>query len=117
VRKMAIMIAALALSGCDVGKTPPTPPKVQAAQTEQTAPGTSVQWNIQMNTREAVSDTSAWLLERSYAPFLATIDGKQQMLLGPYKTEQEAQEQLALLQAKITKSHRFAAPVVIERVQ
>lgn len=116
-RKMAIVIAVLALTGCDVSKTPPQPPKVQAAQAEQTAPGIAAQWNIQMNTREAVSDTSAWLLERSYAPFLATIDGKQQMLLGPYKTEQEAQEQLALLQAKITKSHRFAAPVVIKRVQ
>ncbi|OCR21534.1 hypothetical protein AFK24_28670 [Pseudomonas syringae] len=116
-RKMAIMIAALALSGCDVGKTPPPPPKVQAAQTEQIAPGTSVQWNIQLNAREALSDISAWLLERSYAPFLVTIEGKQQLLIGPYKTQQEAEEQLALLQAKITKAHRFADPVVIERVQ
>ncbi|WP_426139641.1 SPOR domain-containing protein [Pseudomonas sp. DWP3-1-2] len=115
-RKMAIMIAVLALTGCDVGKTP-TPPKVQAAATEQTSPNTSVQWNIQLNAKEAVSDISAWLLERSYAPFLVTLDGKQQLLLGPYKTREEAEQQLALLQAKITKSHRFAYPVVIERVQ
>jgi hypothetical protein len=110
------MIAVLALTGCDVGKTP-TPPKVQATPAAQTTPDTSVQWNIQLNAKEAVSDISAWLLERSYAPILVTIDGKQQLLIGPYKTRQEAVDQLALLQAKITKAHRFAEPVVIERVQ
>jgi hypothetical protein len=114
------MIAALALTGCDVGKTPTPPPKVQAVQTaptDQTSPNTTVKWNIQLNAREALSDISAWLLERAYAPFLVTIDGKQQLLIGPYNTQQEAEEQLALLQAKITKAHRFADPVVIERVQ
>lgn len=119
-RKIAIMIAALALTGCDVGKTPVSPPKVQAAQAAsagQPAANTSVQWNIKINAREALSDISAWLLERSYAPFLVTIDGKQQLLIGPYKSQQEAEGQLVLLQAKITKAHRFADPVVIERVQ
>jgi cell division septation protein DedD len=113
---MAMMMAVLALAGCDAGKTPP-PPKVQAAAVTPVAPNATLQWEIQLNTREAISDTSAWLLERSYAPRVITLEGKQQVLLGPYPSREQAEQTLGELQAKLTKAHRFASPAVVERLQ
>ncbi|KQQ55974.1 hypothetical protein ASF84_11720 [Pseudomonas sp. Leaf127] len=113
-RKRVMMMAVLALAGCDAGKPQPSAREaagapVQAAEVKQP------KWYIQMNTREAVSDTSAWLLERHYAPVIVNIDGKQQILLGPYESEEQASTQLTALQAKVAKSHRFAEPGVVNR--
>ncbi|QHF05774.1 hypothetical protein N015_12040 [Pseudomonas asturiensis] len=106
-------MAMLALAGCDAGNSRATArDKAQDAAT--TAPATAPQWFIQMNSREAVSDTSAWLLERSYAPIIVSIDGKQQLLVGPYPSQAEAEEQRVALQAKVSKSHRFAQPSVVQ---
>jgi len=55
------------------------------------------------------------LLERSYPPYLVTIDGKQQLLIGPYSSPEQAEQIRTELLAKIAKSHRKAAPVVIQR--
>ena len=114
-RNLAMMMAVLALAGCDVGKSTPPPPKVQAAAPVQTSQAGTVQWEIQINANEALSDISAWLLERSYPPYLATVDGKQTLLIGPYQTQAEAEQTRTELLAKLAKSHRKAAPVVIER--
>ena len=115
-RNLAMMMAVLALAGCDVGKTTPPPPKVQAAASVPAAPATTVQWEIQINANEALSDISAWLLERSYPPYLANVEGKQQLLIGPYQTQAQAEQTRTELLAKLAKSHRKAAPVVIERM-
>ena len=112
-RKTVMIMAVLALAGCDAGGSR-TPAREKSQDTVQTAPVTGPQWFNQMNSREAVSDTSAWLLERSYVPVIVTIDGKQQMLLGPYPSEAEAEEQRVALQAKVSKSHRFATPSVVQ---
>ncbi|MGV6397368.1 SPOR domain-containing protein [Pseudomonas caspiana] len=114
-RNLAMMMAVLALAGCDVGKTTPPPPKVQADASVQAPQATTVQWEIQINANEALSDISAWLLERSYPPYLANIEGKQQLLIGPYATQAQAEQTRTELLAKLAKSHRKAAPVVIER--
>ncbi|ORC62331.1 hypothetical protein BZK31_01235 [Pseudomonas floridensis] len=106
-------MAMLALAGCDAGNSR-APAKEKAQDAVQTAPVSGPQWFLQMNSREAVSDTSAWLLERSYAPIIVTIDGKQQMLVGPYPSQAEAEEQRVALQAKVSKSHRFAEPSVVQ---
>lgn len=111
-RNLAMMMAVLALAGCDVGKSPP--PKVQAVEAVQ-APQAVPQWEIQVNANEALSDISAWLLERSYPPYLVTIDGQQQLLIGPYSSPEQAEQVRSELVAKIAKSHRKAAPVVIQR--
>ncbi|MBC3953465.1 MULTISPECIES: hypothetical protein [Pseudomonas] len=112
-RKTVMILAMLALAGCDAGNSRATArDKAQDAAT--TAPATAPQWFIQMNSREAVSDTSAWLLERSYAPIIVSIDGKQQLLVGPYPSQAEAEEQRVALQAKVSKSHRFAQPSVVQ---
>ncbi|CAM3087745.1 hypothetical protein [Pseudomonas floridensis] len=112
-RKTVMMMAMLALAGCDAGNSR-APAKEKAQDAVQTAPVSGPQWFLQMNSREAVSDTSAWLLERSYAPIIVTIDGKQQMLVGPYPSQAEAEEQRVALQAKVSKSHRFAEPSVVQ---
>ncbi len=112
-RKTVMILAMLALAGCDAGNSrAPARDKAQDAAT--TAATTAAQWFIQMNSREAVSDTSAWLLERSYAPIIVSIDGKQQLLVGPYPSQAEAEEQRVALQAKVSKSHRFAEPSVVQ---
>jgi len=113
VRKTVMMIAVLALAGCDGGG--PARDKVQG--TVATAPVSTPQWFIQMNSREAVSDSSAWLLERSYAPIIVDVDGKQQVLIGPYESQAKAEEERVALQAKVTKSHRFAEPSVVQHTR
>ncbi|AKF51066.1 hypothetical protein EIG75_03670 [Pseudomonas syringae] len=112
-RKTVMMIAVLALAGCDGGG--PARDKVQGAAA--TAPVSTPQWFIQMNSREAVSDSSAWLLERSYAPIIVDVDGKQQVLIGPYESQAKAEEERVTLQAKVTKSHRFAEPSVVQHTR
>ncbi|MCD5994868.1 hypothetical protein KDX38_14930 [Pseudomonas sp. CDFA 602] len=112
-RKTVMMIAVLILAGCDASG-PGSTTRAKTQETVKTAAVTGPQWFIQMNSREAVSDTSAWLLERSYAPVVVIIDGKQQLLLGPYESQDQAEEQRVLLQAKVTKSHRFTEPSVIQ---
>lgn len=113
-RNLVMMMAVLVLAGCDADKSTPPPPKVQAATAVQ-APQAAPQWEIQINANEALSDISAWLLERSYPPYLVTIDGKQQLLIGPYSSAEQAEQIRTELLAKIAKSHRKAAPVVIQR--
>ena len=112
-RKTVMMIAVLALAGCYGGG--PARDKVQG--TAATAPVSTPQWFIQMNSREAVSDSSAWLLERSYAPIIVDVDGKQQVLIGPYESQAKAEEERVTLQAKVTKSHRFAEPSVVQHTR
>ncbi|WNW10512.1 hypothetical protein RRX38_04880 [Pseudomonas sp. DTU_2021_1001937_2_SI_NGA_ILE_001] len=114
-RKMVMMMAMLALAACDAGK-PEAPARSDTANAPAAAaPVSEPKWYIQMNTREAVSDTSAWLLERHYAPTIVNIEGKQQIILGPYATEAEGQAQLTELQAKVDKSHRFTKPTLVHR--
>ncbi|MFJ4142520.1 SPOR domain-containing protein [Pseudomonas sp. NPDC089734] len=113
-RKTVMIMAVLALAGCDAGNS--QPPAREKAQPAAQAPAVSApQWFIQMNSREAVSDISAWLLERGYAPVVVTIEGKQQLLIGPYQDQAQAEEQLTGLKAKVAKSHRFAEPGIIQR--
>ncbi|RMQ43330.1 hypothetical protein ALQ04_01189 [Pseudomonas cichorii] len=115
-RKTVMIMAVLALAGCDAGSS--RPPAREKAEPVVQAPQVSTpQWFIQMNSREAVSDISAWLLERGYAPVVTNIDGKQQLLIGPFASPELAEEQRTGLLAKVAKSHRLAAPVVIERNQ
>jgi hypothetical protein len=121
-----MIMAVLALAGCDAGNgkntaqqaTQPAASRDAKGSADATAPpAANPKWFIQMNTKEAVSDTSAWLLERGYAPVIVVIDEKQQMLIGPYASEAEAEAQRVALQAKVAKSHRLAAPSVIQLAQ
>ncbi|TFZ33365.1 hypothetical protein EWW49_31870, partial [Pseudomonas syringae] len=102
-RKPFLLLAVLALAGCDGGG--PARDKVQGAAA--TAPVSTPQWFIQMNSREAVSDSSAWLLERSYAPIIVDVDGKQQGLIGPYESQAQAGGGRGALDAKGTQAHRL----------
>ncbi|KPW61902.1 Uncharacterized protein ALO80_02227 [Pseudomonas caricapapayae] len=115
-RKTVMIIVVLALAGCDAGSSR-APGREKAQDAAVTAPVSTPQWFIQMNSREAVSDTSAWLLERSYAPVIVDVDGKQQVLIGPYESQAQAEEQRVALQAKVTKSHRFAEPSVVQHAR
>ncbi len=114
-RNLAMMMAVLALAGCDVGKSTPPPSKMQTPTAAQAPQATQPQWEIEVNANEAVSDISAWLLERSYPPYLVEIDGKQQLLIGPYATQELAEQTRTELMAKLAKSHRKAQPLVIQR--
>lgn len=125
-RKTVMFIAVLALAGCDAGGSKTNGSQASAPQaasqgvagakpqTITQAPQAEPQWYIQMNSKEAISDTSAWLLERGYAPVIVVIGANQEMLVGPYETQAAAEEQRAALQAKVAKSHRLATPSVIQ---
>ena len=126
-RKTVMIMAMLALAGCDAGSSksgqaqPAQQTSGDASQAAPQQPAAAVvadpKWFIRMNSREAVSDTSAWLLERGYAPKMVVVDAKQEMLLGPYENEARAQEELTALQAKVAKSHRFTSPSLIQRAE
>ena len=119
-RKTVMIMAVLALAGCDAGgsrdkQAQSSRPPAQTQQAAQESPAAQGKWFVQMNSREAVSDISAWLLERGYAPVIVVVDGKQQMQVGPYESEAAAEEQRVALQAKVAKSHRLAEPSVVRR--
>ena len=121
-RKTVMIMAVLALAGCDAGSSKSTQsassqPPAPIRQAEQDPATASGKWFIQMNSREAVSDISAWLLERGYAPVIVVVDGKQQMQVGPYESQAAAEEQRVALQAKVAKSHRLAEPSVVRRAE
>lgn len=108
-RKMVLMLAVLAVAGCDSGESAKTP--AAAPATPVVAAATTPQWDVQVVTTEAMTDITAWLLEHGY-PF--KIDGKNRILVGPFATQAEADAKNQELAAKLIAAHRAAGVQVVE---
>lgn len=101
-RKLAWVIAVLALAGCGEGRDVDTP-KPKVAASAAAAP----QWGVEVRGEipQAVSDLTAWLIEHSFVSSVVKDNGKDRVLVGPFNSKAEAeakQEQLnaALVRAK-----------------
>lgn len=103
VRKLAWVIAVLALAGCGEGRDVETPKPAATS-----APAVAVpQWGVEVRGEipQAVSDLTAWLIEHSFVSSVVKENGKDRVLVGPFNSKAEAeakQEQLnaALVRAK-----------------
>ena len=108
-RKMVLMLAVLAVAGCDSGESTKTP--IAAPPAPAAAVVTTPQWDIQVVTTEAITDITAWLLEHGY-PF--QIDAKGRILIGPFATQAEAEAKNQELATKLINAHRAAGAQVVE---
>ncbi|MBT2294638.1 SPOR domain-containing protein [Pseudomonas fluorescens] len=105
-RKLAWVIAVLALAGCGEGRDV-DPPKPKVAATTAPTAAAAPQWGVEVRGEipQAVSDLTAWLIEHSFVSSVVKDNGKARVLVGPFNSKAEAeakQEQLnaALVRAK-----------------
>nr|WP_186354910.1 SPOR domain-containing protein [Pseudomonas lactis] len=107
---MAIVV--LALAGCDEGKSVDAP-KAKPAVTEslpQTGAIAAQEWDIRVgppdHKLQAITDLTAWLLEHGFNFYIVKVDGKDEVLLGPFATKAEAEAKQALLNEKMARAKK-----------
>ncbi|MFS2156877.1 SPOR domain-containing protein [Pseudomonas sp. Pseusp122] len=105
---MVLILAVLAVAGCDSGKPDKTP---AAAPAPVAAVATGPQWDVEVVATEALTDITAWLLEHGY-PF--QIDAKRRILIGPFSSKADAEAKNQELAAKLINAHRAAGAQVVE---
>lgn len=116
-RKMALVIAVLALAGCGEGKEASVP-KAPAAAVSVQAPVVGPQWDLEVRgeTTQAVSDLSGWLIEHSFVSNVVRENGKARILLGPFSSKAEAEARQADLNAALVKAKKMnIESLIIER--
>ncbi len=111
-RKVAMAIAVLALVGCGEGK-PVDAPKAKPAVTEsqpQTGAIAAQEWDLRVgppdHKLQAITDLTAWLLEHGFNFYIVKVDGKDDVLLGPFATRAEAEAKQTLLNEKMTRAKK-----------
>jgi cell division septation protein DedD len=109
VRKMVMILAVLAVAGCDSGKPDKTPAAAPAAPVAAVA--AAPQWDVQVVATEALTDITAWLLEHGY-PF--QIDANRRILIGPFSSKADAEAKNQELATKLINAHRAAGAQVVE---
>lgn len=112
-RKMVMMVAVMMLAGCDGGK-PAEPAKVSSQPpAAQAAPSATPQWTIQVELKEALSDMAYWLVEHHYPSYVVKIDGKETIMIGPFKSQAEAEKAKTDIDAAMAKAHRWSQLEII----
>ncbi|MCU1753049.1 SPOR domain-containing protein [Pseudomonas sp. 6D_7.1_Bac1] len=107
-RKMALVIAVLALTGCGQ-ETSGESKKAQAPVVSAPAVAAAPQWDVlvQGETVQAISDLTGWLIEHSFVSYVVTQDGKQRVLVGPFNSKAEAEARQAELTAALAKAKKM----------
>jgi len=112
VRKVAMAIAVLALAGCGEGKRVDAP-KAKPAVTEnqpQTGAIAAQEWDLRVgppdHKLQAITDLTAWLLEHGFSFYIVKVDGKDEVLLGPFATRAEAEAKQTLLNEKMARAKK-----------
>jgi len=112
VRKVAMAIAVLALAGCGEGKSVEAP-KAKPAVTEsqpQTGAIAAQEWDVWVgppdHKLQAITDLTAWLLEHGFNFYIVKVDGKDEVLLGPFATKAEAEAKQTLLNEKMARAKK-----------
>ncbi|KAF6687018.1 MULTISPECIES: SPOR domain-containing protein [Pseudomonas] len=107
---MAMMV--LALAGCGEGKpvdTPKAKPAVSESQ-PQTGAIAVQEWDVRVgppdHKLQAITDLTAWLLEHGFNFYIVKVDGKDEVLLGPFATKEEAEAKQALLTEKLARAKK-----------
>ena len=113
-RKMVLVIAVLALVGCDQGKgvdAQKPKPAVVSAPAAVTGP----QWDVEVRgeTPQAVSDLSGWLIEHSFVSSIVKENGKTRILLGPFNSKAEAEAKQAEVAAALTRAKKQNIEVLV----
>ncbi|MTD19611.1 SPOR domain-containing protein [Pseudomonas sp. CCM 7891] len=111
-RKVAMAVVVLALTGCGEGRSvdaPKTKPTVTEAQPQASAIAAQ-EWDVWVgppdHKLQALTDLTAWLLEHGFSFYLVKEDGKDQVLLGPFSTKAEAEAKQAQLTEKLLKAKK-----------
>ncbi|UWF51303.1 SPOR domain-containing protein [Pseudomonas sp. N3-W] len=106
-RKMALVIAVLALAGCGEGNQADAR---KAPATAVSAPATAVapQWYLEVRgeTTQAVSDLSGWLIEHSFVSSVVMENGKARILIGPFNSKADAQAKQAEVDAALVRAKK-----------
>jgi len=112
VRKVAMAIAVLVLAGCGEGKSVDAP-KAKPAVTEsqpQTGAIAAQEWDLRVgppdHKLQAITDLTAWLLEHGFSFYIVKVDGKDEVLLGPFATRAEAEAKQTLLNEKMARAKK-----------
>lgn len=115
-RKVVMAMAVLALAGCGEGKRVDAPKAAPAVAQEQAATPpqadaiASPEWDVWVGSPDhklqALTDLTAWLLEHGFNFYLVKEDGKDQVLLGPFSTREEAEAKQALLVEKMARAKK-----------
>jgi cell division septation protein DedD len=102
-------MAVLALAGCGEGKrveAPRSKPAVTETQ-PQTGAIAAQEWDVWVgppdHKLQAITDLTAWLLEHGFNFYIVKVDGKDEVLLGPFATKAEAEAKQALLNEKMAR--------------
>ncbi|WP_095185573.1 penicillin-binding protein activator LpoB [Pseudomonas sp. Irchel 3H9] len=105
-------IAVLALAGCGEGKRVDAP-KAKPAVTEsqpQTGAIAAQEWDLRVgppdHKLQAITDLTAWLLEHGFNFYIVKVDGKDEVLLGPFATKVEAEAKQTLLNEKMARAKK-----------
>ncbi|WP_455826553.1 SPOR domain-containing protein [Pseudomonas graminis] len=111
-RKVAMAIAVLALAGCGEGKSvdaPKAKPAVSESQ-PQTGAIAAQEWNVRVgppdHKLQAITDLTAWLLEHGFNFYIVKVDGKDEVLLGPFATKAEAEAKQTQLTEKLARAKK-----------
>ena len=111
-RKVTMAIAVLALAGCGEGKSVDAP-KAKPAVTEsqpQTGAIAAQEWDLRVgppdHKLQAITDLTAWLLEHGFSFYIVKVDGKDEVLLGPFATRAEAEAKQTLLNEKMARAKK-----------
>ncbi|WP_457243769.1 SPOR domain-containing protein [Pseudomonas lurida] len=105
-------IAVLALAGCGEGRSvdaPRTKPAVNESQ-PQTGAIAAQEWDVRVgppdHKLQAITDLTAWLLEHGFNFYIVKVDGKDEVLLGPFATKAEAEAKQTLLNEKMARAKK-----------
>ncbi len=111
-RKVAMAIVVLALAGCGEGK-PVEAPKAKPAVSEsqpQTGAIAAQEWDLWVgppdHKLQAITDLTAWLLEHGFNFYIVKVDGKDEVLIGPFATKAEAEARQTLLAEKLARAKK-----------
>lgn len=111
-RKVVMAMMVLALAGCGEGKpvdTPKAKPAVSESQ-PQTGAIAVQEWDVRVgppdHKLQAITDLTAWLLEHGFNFYIVKVDGKDEVLLGPFATKEEAEAKQALLTEKLARAKK-----------
>lgn len=110
------VLAAVGLSGCGEGKRVEVDKKAAAAvQAQLVSAPTAPQWDVLVGSElpQAVSDLTGWLIEHGIMSSVAMIEGKQQVLVGPFATQVEAEAKKSEVVEKLVKAKKRNIDVTV----
>lgn len=101
-RKVIVMTAILALTACGQESNDKIQ-RAKAASETSTVQAPIAQWavEVKLGKTQALSDLTARLLEHGFSSYIYVDEGVQHVLLGPFNTQEQAQEKLTRLTTKL----------------